>query len=172
MRDIEEDSEDFEEDLESLEELPESRGGSDASEMREYLLDDDSSDEVLTEDKDLLIFQQAENIVTCEIENLYKDSGTVRSKFSLKSDPPIFVIKNSFGESAQFAVTKNLAKKLEKLFGDVSLAYAGVDPSARKPIIPKGGSFKEVFTGFVKNNTFLMVIICILIVLVVLSHIL
>jgi hypothetical protein len=108
------------------------------AESDDYFDDDDrivaeESDKVLHTDETLSIIKQLkdERVVTCEIINLFKENGKPRSRLSMQNSPPIFQIEGTDGGYASFVVTKELARTLEKGFGDIRKVYSGIDPTVR-----------------------------------------
>lgn len=97
-----------------------------------YLDDDEewaaASDEILHHDEDSVIAQQEEAVVSWDIRGLYDEQGKVRSKRSLKNNPPLLVISNSNGENASFVLTKNLSGLLARHFDNTYRAYYGIRP--------------------------------------------
>lgn len=91
-----------------------------------------SSDKIVHQEKNLAIVQQMENVVSWEIANFYKDNGKVPNKLVMRGSPPLFKITSSKGDSAEFMITRDLAKTLEEAFGDVRKAYYGIDPTIKK----------------------------------------
>ena len=97
-----------------------------------YLEDDElitaASDEVLQQDEDTVIVQQEEAVVKWDIQGLYDETGKVRSKRSLRNNPPMLVISDSLGENATFVLTKELSGILARHFDNTYRAYYGIRP--------------------------------------------
>lgn len=98
----------------------------------EYLEDDEhllaSSDEILHQDEETVIVKQQEAVVKWDIQGLYDEHGKVRAKRSLKNNPPMLEISNSFGENATFVLTKDLSGVLARHFDNTYRAYYGIRP--------------------------------------------
>lgn len=106
------------------------------SKVNDYFNDDEAflaGDDVELHDGDTLsIFQQDENVVSVEILNLYTPEGNLRSRFALRSDPPLLEIKSNDGQIAQFVLTKNFAHGLLGKFDDAYSAYYGVESKSSR----------------------------------------
>ena len=102
----------------------------------DYFGDDEeflaSADVVIAEEVDMGLFQQADNVISWEIQGFLKDNGNPRNKFALRNDPPIFVLKSSDGREAEFVVTEELSRSLGKLFNGINNAYLGVNSIKKK----------------------------------------
>lgn len=122
------------------------------NEDSEYFDDDDlllaGDDQVIHEDSSLMAFQQMDNIVSWEVKNLFKDDGKLRSRRSLRNEPPLFEISSSDGASAEFFVTQSLAASFAKIFTDMESAYSGVAPKVKDaaPVFSQEG-VKQKFTS-------------------------
>lgn len=118
----------------------------------DYLEDDEfwskSKDEILFSDDSSVIAQQEDAVVKWDIQGLYDDQGKVRSKRSLRNNPPMLVISDSTDTTASFVLTKDLSANLAKHFENTHRAYYGIRPK-------KEMSFKEKVsdakTGFREN---------------------
>lgn len=148
------------------------------NDRNDYFDDDElllaGDDELLHSGDEIAVLSQLENVVTCEVENLYNESnGKIRSRRALRSDPPMFTIKDSSGGTASFVVTNELSGALEKMFGDIRKGYQGVDPKVKKPFTQ--ASFQEKtdeIKNWVLDNKFKSIFIVGVIVLVVISALL
>lgn len=102
----------------------------------EYFEDDEEflagDDEVVHDGDVLSMFQQEDDVVSVEVMNLYTESGNLRNKFQLRSDPPVLQIKSSDGQLAQFVLTKNFSQSLSAKLDDVSSAYYGLESKSSK----------------------------------------
>lgn len=108
--------------------------GASPSASDSYFEDDEKflgDDEILSLDDTMAIVQQTEGVVSCEIINFRNEKGEVKSKYALRSEPPILVISASDGNEAQFIVTQELARTLSNMFGDIHKGYFGVRPKKR-----------------------------------------
>lgn len=113
-----------------------------------YLDDDDeailaSSDTLLHSDGSLTIAQQEEAVVKWDIQGLYDERGRVRSKRSLKNNPPVFVVSDSNGEEATFILTKELSAALARNFENANRAYYGIKPRGEMKFKDKLGEAKQ-----------------------------
>lgn len=102
----------------------------DSTSVDNYFDDDEflaGDDQTLRSEDDLKIFQQMENVVSWKVANFYKDNGKPRKRISLRNDPPILQISSSDGATAEFFVTNELSASFEKIFGDISKSYRGLD---------------------------------------------
>lgn len=117
-----------------------------------YLEDDElvtaASDEVLQQDEDTVIVQQEDAVVKWDIQGLYDESGKVRSKRSLRNNPPMLVISDSLGENATFVLTKELSGILARHFDNTYRAYYGIRPKDELSFKEKMGEAK---TGIQRN---------------------
>lgn len=117
--------------------------------VAEEEMDDDelfllSKDKLKYKDDEMTIIQQMNNIVTWEVDGLYNKNGKLNSKRTLKSEPPIFIISSSTGDTAEFLVTKEMSFNLYKTFETVYKGYFGLDNRGDK------FSFSESFEKFKK----------------------
>lgn len=115
-----------------------------------YLNDDDeailaSSDTLLHSDDALTIAQQEDAVVKWDIQGLYDERGKVRSKRSLRNNPPIFVVSDSNGEEATFILTKDLSAALARNFENANRAYYGIKPRDEMKFREKLGEAKQGF---------------------------
>jgi len=105
-------------------------------ERRSYLDDDEdwaaASDSIIHEDESSVIAQQDEALVSWDIQGLYDDYGKVRSKRSLRNNPPALVVSDSNGDSATFVLTKNLSAVLAKHMENTNRAYYGIRPKSER----------------------------------------
>ncbi len=112
-----------------------------ATAVRDDYLDDDelwmkSSDEVLHSDGSTVVAKQDEAVVSWDIYGLYDEQGKVRSKRSLRNNPPALVISDSNGGEATFVLTKDLSGVLATHLENTHRAYYGIRPRSEM-------SFKE-----------------------------
>lgn len=109
----------------------------------DYLEDDElwsrAQDEILFSDESSVIAQQEEAVVKWDIQGLYDEDGKVRSKRSLRNNPPLLVVSDSTDVTASFVLTKDLSGNLAKHFENTYRAYYGIRPK-------KEMSFKEKVT--------------------------
>lgn len=124
-----------------------------------YLDDDElitaASDEVLQQDEDTVIVQQEEAVVKWDIQGLYDETGKVRSKRSLRNNPPMLVISDSLGDNATFVLTKELSGILARHFDNTYRAYYGIRPKDELTFKEKLG---EARTGIQRNMGKLIII--------------
>lgn len=103
--------------------------------MASDYFDDDlflaAADSVIHKDQSAGIVEQLENVVSWEVDNFFAESGKPRNKFVLRQDPPIFKITSSRGDSAEFVITKSLARDLEEIFKDVHNGFYGIAPKTK-----------------------------------------
>lgn len=115
-------------------------GNEQSSDGDSYLDDDEawsrSDDEILFNDETTVVSQQEEAVVKWDIQGLYDDLGKVRSKRSLKNNPPLLVVSDSTDSTVSFVLTKNLAGNLARHFENTHRAYYGIRPKSEL-------SFKE-----------------------------
>lgn len=115
-------------------------GNEQSSDGDSYLDDDEawsrSDDEILFNDETTVVSQQEEAVVKWDIQGLYDDLGKVRSKRSLKNNPPLLVVSDSTDSTVSFVLTKNLAGNLARHFENTHRAYYGISPKSEL-------SFKE-----------------------------
>ena len=133
-----------------------------------------SSDRVIHTEDSLAIVQQMDHVVSWEIVNFYRDNGKVPNRFVMRNSPPIFKVSSSDGSAAEFLVTKDLAKTFEKIFGDVSKAYYGVDPTVKKKPFNQT-TLKEKANNAIewgKENPFKATLLAIVIIFIVISPLL
>lgn len=106
----------------------------------DYLDDDElwmkSSDEILHSDGTTVVAKQDEAVVSWDIYGLYDEQGKVRSKRSLRNNPPALVISDSNGGEATFVLTRDLSGVLARHFENTHRAYYGIRPRSEM-------SFKE-----------------------------
>lgn len=118
----------------------------DAESADSYFDDDENwdelSDTIIHQDEISVIAQQNEAVVRWNIEGLYDEDGKVRSKRSLKNNPPIFVVSDSNGEEATFVLTKSLAGILANHFENAHRAYYGIRPRGEMSFKEKLGKAK------------------------------
>lgn len=141
------------------EELEPSEDDYDADEGSYDYFDDDEEflegdDITLHEDVNMAIVKQSDTVVSWQVDNFYKDNGNTRSAVSLRTDPPIFTIGNSDGDSVSFIITKEFAGQLESVMGDIYRGYFGVSSKRSKDIGRKGvkGTFERVKEWAVENK--------------------
>lgn len=87
---------------------------------------------VLLSEKDGGVLENLENVVTWEVDNFYNEAGKQRGRISLRTDPPIFRIRSSDGDGAEFVLTKELAGDMERVMGDVYRGYFGITAKDKK----------------------------------------
>lgn len=106
------------------------------SESRSYLEDDEdwaaANDSIIHEDEASVIAQQDDALVSWDIEGLYDDYGKVRSKRSLRNNPPALVVSDSNGDTATFVLTKNLSAVLAKHLENTNRAFYGIRPKSER----------------------------------------
>lgn len=90
-----------------------------------------AEDSVVHRDQSAGVIEQLEHVVSWQVDNFYGESGKPRNRFVLRQDPPIFKITSSRGDSAEFIVTKSLAKDLEQIFKDVHNGFYGISPKTK-----------------------------------------
>lgn len=112
----------------------------------EYFLKGD--DEKVLEENDQALYKQLENVINWEVTGLYSDDGSLKSRSTLRNEPPIFTISSSSGDSVQFVITKDLSQSLAGVFTRVYKGYFGVDPTKNKPFSKE--NFKEKFISIKK----------------------
>jgi len=113
-----------------------------------YLDDDEeamlaSSDTLIHSDGELTIAQQEDAVVKWDIQGLYDERGKVRSKRSLRNNPPVFVVSDSNGEEATFILTKGLSAALARNFENANRAYYGIKPRDEMKFKEKLGEAKQ-----------------------------
>lgn len=110
---------------------------------QEWLSGDDLT---VHEDINMAIVKQSDTVVSWQVDNFYKENGEPRSARSLKNDPPIFTVGDSRGESVSFVVTKEFARQLESIMGDIHRGYFNVSSKRAKELNQKGvkGSFEKI----------------------------
>lgn len=130
----------------------------DADEEENNYFEDDqewlsSDDLTVHEDINMAIVKQSDTVVSWQVDNFYKENGEPRSARSLKNDPPIFTVGDSRGESVSFVVTKEFARQLESVMGDIYRGYFNVSSKRAKELNQKGvkGSF-EKFKQWASEN--------------------
>lgn len=93
---------------------------------------------VLLSEKDGGILENLENVVTWEVDNFYNEAGKQRGRYALRTDPPVFRIRSSDGDGAEFILTKDLAGEMERIMGDVYRGYFGITPKEKKKMDQEG----------------------------------
>lgn len=110
-------------------------------------------DIILSSDPELAVFKQLSNTVMWKIDGLYKDNGELYSSKYLKKNPPIFVIENSDGSTAELLITKNLSFSLREAFDRIYRGYYGVSKKERKIVDPQTGEIEKTsFQDYIKDN--------------------
>jgi len=108
----------------------------DPVEAKSYLDDDEdwaaAADSIIHEDEASVIAQQDEALVSWDIQGLYDDYGKVRSKRSLRNNPPALVVSDSNGDTATFVLTKGLSAVLAKHMENTNRAYYGIRPKSER----------------------------------------
>lgn len=145
----------------------------------DYFDDDEEflrgDDKPVHNDADIALFKQIDGVISWEIINFYKENGKPRSKYALKTDPPLIKISSSEGDTAEFLVTQNFAKSMGSMLNNVNRAYYGVSPEkeqkafSQEGIKDKFSSLKQwvrfhkvkstvavVFFGFILGSVFLL----------------
>jgi len=106
------------------------------SESSSYLDDDEdwaaANDSIIHEDEASVIVQQDEALVSWDIQGLYDEYGKVRSKRSLRNNPPALVVSDSNGDTATFVLTKGLSATLAKHMENTNRAYYGIRPKSER----------------------------------------
>lgn len=123
------------------------------SALRDSYLEDDeewaaAADQILHQDEDTVIAQQEDAVVSWDIQGLYDENGKVRSKRSLRNNPPMLVISDSLGENATFVLTKDLAGVLSRHFDNTYRAYYGIRPKSELTLKEK---LSDAKTGLREN---------------------
>lgn len=104
-------------------------------------LDEMSDEEAITEldkimgqndtliEKDYLssLVEQEDRLVYYEVENIYRNSQSkaYKNKFNMRKDPPVLVVKDNYGNEAEFHLTENLTDELIHTLGEVKRGYLG-----------------------------------------------
>lgn len=112
----------------TIETVGQSNADSYFSDDEQFLSGDDI---VISQDESIGIIQQLDGVISWELVNFYNEDGDVRSKASMRNEPPVMRISSSTGDFAEFVVTKDLARTLSDLFSDVHRAYFGVPPKSK-----------------------------------------
>lgn len=131
-----------------------------ASEQSDSYLDDDelvtaASDLVIQQDEDFVVVQQEDAVVKWDIQGLYDENGKVRSKRSLRNNPPMLVISDSLGDNATFVLTRELSGVLARHFDNTYRAYYGIRPKDELSFKEKMGEAK---TGIQRNMGKLIIV--------------
>lgn len=109
------------------------------------------NDEVLEKDYLSSLIGQEERLVYYEIENIYRDSKKrmYKNKFSLKKEPPILIMRDNYGNQAEFYLTENLTDELIDTLGEVKRAYLGFSGPTD---INAPSKFVDKIKYYIKNN--------------------
>ena len=117
-----------------------------AQPAKSYLEDDEewaaAADEILHQDEVSVIAQQDEAVVSWDINGLYDEFGKVRSKRSLKNNPPTLIVSDSNGDTASFVLTKDLSGVLARHMENTNRAYYGIRPKSERSMKEKLGDAK------------------------------
>lgn len=129
-------------------------------EQSDNYLDDDelvtaASDLVIQQDEDFVVVQQEDAVVKWDIQGLYDENGKVRSKRSLRNNPPMLVISDSLGDNATFVLTRELSGVLARHFDNTYRAYYGIRPKDELSFKEKMGEAK---TGIQRNMGKLIIV--------------
>lgn len=129
-------------------------------EQSDSYLDDDelfaaASDRVIQQDEDFVVVQQVDAVVKWDIQGLYDEAGKVRSKRSLRNNPPMLVVSDSLGDNASFVLTKELSGILARHFDNTYRAYYGIRPKDELTFKEKMGEAK---TGIQRNMGKLIIV--------------
>lgn len=129
-------------------------------EQSDTYLDDDelvtaASDLVIQQDEDFVVVQQEDAVVKWDIQGLYDENGKVRSKRSLRNNPPMLVISDSLGDNATFVLTRELSGVLARHFDNTYRAYYGIRPKDELSFKEKMGEAK---TGIQRNMGKLIIV--------------
>lgn len=136
-------------------------------EMLECLSDDEAvleldkltgqNDELIEKDYLSSLIKQEDRLVYFEIENIYNNpkKKVFRNRFKMRKDPPILVLKDNFGNEAQFCLTENLTDELSEALKQVKRAYYGFH-SPSDINTPEG--FLNKIKYYVKKNPYKIVI--------------
>lgn len=80
-------------------------------------------------EKDYLssLIEQKDRIVYYEVENIYRNeqSRTYKNRFNMRKDPPVLVVRDNYGNEAEFYLTENLTDELIYTLGEVKRGYLG-----------------------------------------------
>lgn len=139
----------------------------------EYLDDDleflSGDDEQIFLSKDTGIFKQEEGVISWEIVNLYKDNGSPRNKYSLKSQPPLLRVSTNNGESVDFMMTKEFTKTLNTALNDANKAFYGVQPeSSKKNTKEKINGYKEwVLDNKIKSSVLGLILVALVVLAII-----
>lgn len=88
-------------------------------------------EEVYRNDSSGLI-EQGDGIVEWHIENIFNEDGKRYSKRELKSNPPLLIIKDNYGDEATFILTEKLALHLRDSMNLVYNAYYNIETKGYK----------------------------------------
>ena len=129
------------------------------ADVTDHYLDDDeewlkAKDEILESSYDSVLVKQDDAIVFWQIEGLYDDEGKVRSKRSLRNNPPVLKVSDSNGNASEFLLTKELSGTMASHLENTYRAYYGIRPRSEL-------SFKEKVSGaktWVKANSVKVII--------------
>lgn len=96
------------------------------NEVNEKENDEFLEEEVYRNDSSGLI-EQDDGIVEWHIENIFSEEGKRYNRRELKSNPPLLVIKDNYGDEATFILTEKLALHLRDSMNLVYNAYYNVE---------------------------------------------
>lgn len=111
-----------------------------------------SDDKALVNDPNMAVFKQSETTIMWRIEGLYKDNGELQKKSFLRKNPPMFIIEDANGTTAEFFITQQLSYSLREGFDKIYRAYYGVEKKQKRVDPETGEVVKTSASDYVKEN--------------------
>lgn len=127
------------------------------------------NDKVLEKDYLSSLIEQEERLVYYEIENIYKNDKdrTYKNKIALKREPPILIIKDDYGNEAEFYLTENFTDELIGALKEVKRAYLGFSGPVNINVPSK---FIDKIKYYIKNNPIKIIMPIIIIIMTLILY--
>lgn len=85
------------------------------------------NDKILEKDYLSSLIKQEDRLVYFEVDNIYYNpkKRIFKNRFKMRKDPPVLIVRDDFGNEAQFYLTENLTDELAESLRQVKRAYYG-----------------------------------------------
>lgn len=135
------------------------------------IIDFELKEDVIEEDELFSLIEQGETVITYSILDLYKNENkkTLRSRSSMKAEPPILSIQDSENNEVNFLLTEEFTKNLIYSLETVNRAYKGLQSKKKEKLTIQNIIPRTMFA--IMDNPIPFILIGVLVIIFILGTI-